>query len=266
MGLRPFNPEFVERTNSKMVLIPSHRSQPRTVRSRSNGHCSTQAKHIHHVILAGLLHLPPKRGLQRTPCKDGAVGGQMTQHDTLTIGSKDHVMFAHHVTASNGSEPDIADPASTGDAISAPVCDIIERHPPPLGGGLAQHEGRAGGCVDLVAVMRLDHFDVEIRIQRSGDASGQANQKIDAKAHIACSNNHRVAGCSCNFLQILRLEAGGANNMHGPGLRSEGREFHAGRWRGEVDNGLCIGAARSRLGWSGSWRGDGWGCERHNRF
>ena len=57
----------------------------------------------------------------------------------------------------------------------------------------------------------------------------------------------RVAGCSCNFLQILRLEAGGANNMHGPGLRSEGREFHAGRWRGEVDNGLGFGKGLNRI-------------------
>ena len=43
----------------------------------------------------------------------------------------------------------------------------------PLGGGCAEHQRGARRRVDLIAVMHLDDLDVEVLVQRLGDAAGE---------------------------------------------------------------------------------------------
>ena len=153
-------------------------------------------------------------------------------------------MLAHDVAAPNRVEPDMPPLARAGDAVAGAVADRLQRHAAPLGRGLAQHQRRARGRIDLVPVMRLDHLDIVFLVQRGGDLFGQLHQQVDAQAHIARAHHHRVTRGGLDAGQVILGQPGGADHMHRPGLRRDAREFHCCGGRGKIDYRL---RARKRL-------------------
>lgn len=193
------------------------------------------------------MRLAPKRGLQGAAHEDAAVGGDVAQDDAFAVSGKQHVMFPNDIPAANGGKADAAAFTRTGDAVAARDFGGIEIDPPPCGSGLAQHQRRAGGGIDLHAVMRLDDFYIPVCIQRCGDFLCQTGQQVDAKAHIAGLNDHGMVGGGIKFGVMRRFKAGGSHNMHGAGLSGEGGKFHRGSGGGEIDHRLRCGEGFERV-------------------
>ena len=209
---------------------------------------SAHAQNIEHVEAAGAFALPPKRGLERAAREDGAVGGDVAQHDAFALTGEEHIMFAHDIAAANGGEADMAMLAGAGDAIATGVFCNIKVNAAPVRRCLTQHQGGAGGCVDLVVVMRLDHLDVEILIQCGSHLFGDLHQQVHPEAHVARLNDRRVAAGMGQGLMVAVIHAGGADHMHTAGLCSQLGVRDGGVGRGEVDYCLRIDDRVNRIG------------------
>jgi hypothetical protein len=131
--------------------------------------------------------------------------------------------------------------------VAAGDLGVLQADATPLGSGLPQHEGGAGGRVDLHAVVGLDDFHVPVGIQRGGDLLGQADEEVHAKRHVPGADDGGVAGGGLDPGKVLGLKAGGADDVDGACLGGEGREFDGRGWGGEVDNGLRPGESLERV-------------------
>ena len=80
-----------------------------------------------------------------------------------------------------------------GDAVASLDGALREIDRAPFGGGGPEHQRGAGRRIDLVAVVHLDDLDVEVLIQRLGDASRQRHEQVDAEAHVAGLDDGSVA-------------------------------------------------------------------------
>mmetsp|Transcript_7003 Transcript_7003/g.12229 ORF Transcript_7003/g.12229 Transcript_7003/m.12229 type:complete len:260 (-) Transcript_7003:16-795(-) len=197
--------------------------------------------------MAGRPTLPPERGLQSPAREDRPVGCQVAQHDAFAIGGEDHVMLADDITAPDRREPDIAALAGTGDAVAPAVLHVAQIQPAPARRGLSQHQRGAGGRVDLVAVMRFDHFDVEIRVQSGGHLLGQSHQQVHPEAHVARTHDAGVVGAGVQYFDIGVGQARGADHVHGAGLCRQFRVSDSGFGRGEIDHCLRLDDGLQRI-------------------
>ena len=94
----------------------------------------------------------------------------------------------------------------------------------PLRRRLAEKERRAGGCIDLVAVVHLDDLDVELGTERRRRLLHEAGEQIDAKAHVAGLHDDRMARGRADLAQIVFAQARGSDHMDEPRLGGERRE------------------------------------------
>ena len=155
---------------------------------------SLQAENIRHVIFARVSVLAPKRGADGAAGKDRTIGGKVAQDHALALPGKDHVVFAHDIPTTDCREPDGTGPAGPGDPVAATVGDVIQRHAQPLGRGLPEHQGRTRRRVDLLVVMGLDHFDIEVLAKCLGHLAGQAHQQVHPQRHVAGPDHDGMAG------------------------------------------------------------------------
>ena len=72
---------------------------------------------------------------------------------------------------------------------------VLERLAASVRGGFAEQQRRAGGRVDLAAVMRLDDLDVPVGAElRCAACSHQRRQQVDAQAEIAGAHDGDALG------------------------------------------------------------------------
>jgi ribosome-binding factor A len=207
----------------------------------------SEPQNVDHIVFARRFVLTPKRSLEGATGKNRAISRHMAQDDPLTCGGKDHIMFAHDVSATDRREPDIAALAGAGDPVAATVGHLVKRDAPPFGGGFTQHKGRPRRRIDLLVVMRLDDLDIEIGVERGGNLLGQLGQQVDAKRHIPGANNHSMARGGVDGGKVGPAEAGGADHMNGAGLRGEAGEFHGRGGGGEINDSLRLGKGFDRI-------------------
>ena len=164
----------------------------------------------------------------------------MAQHDTLAFAREDHVMLAHDVATAHRSKADVTPGPRPGDAITPRVAHCVQGHAAPCRRSLAQHQGSARWRIHLHAVMRLDHLDVPVGVQRLGHQPGHPHQQVQSQAHVAGAHDHRVMRGQRNGAQMLCLQPCGADHMHGTGLGGQRRKLHRRGWRGEIDHRLRL--------------------------
>ncbi len=179
----------------------------------------------------------------------------MAQDHPLARRGEDHVMLADDIRAADGAESDGAPFAGAGDALTRGGAQCVQRLAATVGGGFAQHQRGPRRRVHLAVVMRLDHLDIPVLAQCGGDLAGQADQQAHAKAHVAGADDRRMAGGGFQFVQICGFKAGGADHMHGTGLRSQFRKSHGRRRSGKVDHGLRLGDGLDRIVGDGDSQG-----------
>ena len=75
-------------------------------------------------------------------------------------------MLANNIATANSRESNIASLARTCDSITTAVAHILEVNATTLSCRFTQHQRSARGCIHFHVVMRLDHFNVEVLIQR----------------------------------------------------------------------------------------------------
>jgi ribosome-binding factor A len=171
----------------------------------------------------------------------------MPQNDPFAGRSKQHVMFAHDVTAANGAEADIAPLSRAGDAIAPTIRHVAQINTPPFGRGLAQHQRRARRRIDLLVVVIFDHFDVVILVERRRDLARQQGEQVHAKAHVAGTHHNRMARCGFDLCKVILGQPGGSDHMHRPRLRREFGKGHCRGGCGKVDHRLGAGETVQRI-------------------
>ena len=96
--------------------------------------------------------------------------------------------------------------------------------------------------------MHLDDLDIPLRPERGGSTLHQRREHVDAEAEIAGADNDRMPRREAELADIGLAHAGGADNMHQPGLRRERREFHRCRRGGEIEHALRFHEGFERIG------------------
>ena len=120
---------------------------------------------------------------------------------------------------------------------------------------LAEKEGRAGRCIDLVAVMHLHNLDVELGTERRRRLLHEAGEQVDAKAHIAGLHDDRVARGRADLPHIVFAQARGADHMDEPRLRGERGESKRAGGRREVEHAVRLGESSQASQVSGMSKG-----------
>src|SRR4029077_2404942 len=170
------------RTNTSTLSIPI--LCPARCRSWS-GLGTVNAQHIHHIEHAGALAPPPQRGFDGPARIDPPISSAMDQLDPFTVGGKNDRVVTDDAATAQDQKTDIAAPALAGVAVARARTDLLKLDFAALGSGAAQHQGRTRRRVDLVAMMHLEHLDIEVGVERLGDLAHQGAHEVDAEAHVA---------------------------------------------------------------------------------
>src|SRR5204863_7430194 len=97
------------------------------------------------------------------------------------------------------------------------------------------------------SVVRLDDLDVVVVAENAGDLAEQADEQIDAQAHVRRDENAPGPRESFDLLLLLRVEAGRADNDRDIFARGDARVLEGRLRRGELDNhGLIFKQRRER--------------------
>lgn len=187
----------------------------------------------------------PECGLDGTACEHRPVFGMMGKNDAFTGTSQNHRMIADNRTAAQCCKADGAGFARAGITVTHAHAVFRQCNVAPLRCRFAEKQRGAGRCIDLVLVVHLENFDVEIRrIERLRCFLHQNGQKIDAEAHIAGFDDGCMAGGGADFLVVFSRAARRADDVHDARLRSKPCKFHACRRACEVEDAVRLGKDR----------------------
>src|SRR5438067_6981997 len=123
---------------------------------------SAQAEHVPHVVEARRLADEPFRRSDGAAREDLATRRLVAELEALAGRREDDRVLAGDVAAAQRGEADIAAPPWSGLAVAHALRDAVEIDAAAFRRGAAEGEGGAGRCVDLVAMVHLEHLDVVI--------------------------------------------------------------------------------------------------------
>ena len=153
--------------------------------------------------------------------------GAVRELDPLAVRCEDHGVLADDAAAAQGGKADVAAPARAGVAVAHAHADVVELDAAALGGGLAEHQRRAGRGIDLVPVVHLEDLDVEVGVERFGDLAREGRQQVDAEAHVAGLDDGGVARGRGDLGLVRGRETGGADDVHDARVGGQPGEFDA---------------------------------------
>ena len=96
-------------------------------------------------------------------------------------------------------------------------------------------------------MMHLDDFDVVVRPEDRRDAPSQAEQHVDADAHIGGDHDRHAPGRLGQRLAMLDAQAGGADDQRGAVLLGVAGILEGGGGTGEVDDDVGHGEQLRRI-------------------
>ena len=171
----------------------------------------------------------------------------MGEGDRLALAGEEHGMVTGDRAAAKRREADRPARPCAGMAVAHAHGMVGERNVAPLGGRLPEQQGRAGRRVDLVAMMHLEDLDIEIRIERPRRLADETGEQVDAEAHIAGLDDHRMARGGIDGGFLVGREARGANDVHDAGLRRDFGKADGRRRNGEIEHAFGSGEDRKRI-------------------
>jgi drug/metabolite transporter (DMT)-like permease len=172
-----------------------------------------EAEDVRHRIEARRLAMGPQRSAQGAAREDLAAGGDVRDLDALAIAGEDDTMIANDIAAAQHGKADVAALARPGDTVARPLGGMIEIDAAPLGRRAAQRQRRAGGRIDLGAMMHLDDLDIPVGIEGTRDLPHQLQEERDAEAHVRCQHDGGLLRRPAEGRDLRRLQAGGADDV-----------------------------------------------------
>ncbi len=103
-------------------------------------------------------------------------------------------------------------PARTGLGASG-IHRALQVFTPPRGGGIAKGQGSAGGCIDLVTMVRFENLDVVAGRQGARCALHEFQQDIEREAGIGRDQYGRTRRRGIQSLLGVGIEAGGTDEQ-----------------------------------------------------
>ena len=137
---------------------------------------SSEPQHIGHGVEARRLALAPQRGLHRAAREDGRGRWRgASARCARPTPAKMTVCSPTTLPPRSVAKPMSPRLRGAGVAVADSHAERCARSiAAPFGGGAAEHQRGAGRRIDLVPVMHLDDLDVEVVIERFGDACASA--------------------------------------------------------------------------------------------
>src|SRR3990167_2139068 len=180
--------------------------------SGSMARASVQAEHVEHVEHAGAVRAQEAHRTQAALRIGGAARRFVRDFDALAGTGEQHGVVAHDVAAPDGGKTDARRVALAGHAFAGIDGAVLEVAAERSGDDFTHLERRARGGIDLVAVVRLDDFDVVAGGQRLGRHLQQFEGDVHAHAHVGRHDDGRAlrVGGDLGFLRFS--EAGGADD------------------------------------------------------
>src|SRR5258708_33107493 len=137
-----------------------------------------QAEYVRHVVETRRLGRDPTCRANDAAREDLPAAGAVRQLDALGGPREHHGVPARDVAATQCCKPDVARPARPGVAVAHALALGGELDPAAARRSLAQRQRGSRGGVDLVAVVHLQHLDVEVLAQHARRLLDQARQQI----------------------------------------------------------------------------------------
>ena len=147
-------------------------------------------------------------------------------------------MLADDAAGPKRGEADLASFTFAGDAVVRRGPDVREIDAAAVGGGLAQHQGRAGRRIGLLAVVSLQHLDVPVgRVEPLGRVFHQSDQYVDAQREISAADDGDLLRRLEDFGVLFGRKAGGADHQRrAAAFGARTRQFNRGVRGREVDD------------------------------
>ena len=105
----------------------------------------------------------------------------MGEFDPLALAGEDDIVIADDRTAADAGQPDRALGPRARQPRAAIDAQFGQRRPPSARRGFAKQDRGAGRRIDLVAVMRLDDFDIPVGAEPSCRLADQLCEQRDAQ-------------------------------------------------------------------------------------
>jgi hypothetical protein len=116
----------------------------------------------------------------------------------------------------------------------------LRRHGAALRRRLAQQKRRAGGRVDLHAVVHLEDLDVEVLAERGRRLAHQARKQVHPERHVAGLDDAGVPRRRLEALEVGLRQPRRADDVDDRGLRREIGVRDARLGRGEVEDAVRL--------------------------
>ena len=108
----------------------------------------------------------------------------MSDLQPFTLTGKNNGVIPHHITNADATEPNRVAIPLAGSALAAINRNLGKIPTQRIGHDLTQTECRPGRCINLVAMMRFDNFDVSAVSQCLGGRLGQFESEVHARRKI----------------------------------------------------------------------------------
>jgi len=171
--------------------------------------------------------------------------------DRFLAAGKQDGMLTDNRAATDGMQAQLAVAAFLPDL--GTVTGVLELMVQGLIDGLGNHQGGAGGGIDLLAVMGLDDFNVETGVEDCGCFLGQTDQDIDPQRHIGRDKDRTLGGQLRQFTFLGILQAGGADDGRLFRLADQFKQIRQGRRVGKINDDVefditSLGLGKNREG------------------
>ena len=128
----------------------------------------------------------------------------------------------------SAAKPIVPGVARAGDAVAAPDSRLVEVDAATFGGGLAEQQGRAGGRVDLHAMMHLDDLDVPLDAERRAVRRTRAARRLTPRLMLPERTIGAWRDGRLEPVEVGGVEARRADDMGDAGLGGQHGEMRRG--------------------------------------
>ena len=140
----------------------------------------------------------------------------MRQLDALARPRKQHRVVTHNVATADGGKANTGGVTLAGHALTGIHGAVFQITPERIGNHFTHFEGGARRRIHLVAMVRLNDFDVVAGRHGFGCHFKQLEGHVDTHTHIGRHHDGKVFGNLCNLCFLRIAETGGANDRLHP--------------------------------------------------
>ncbi|MCY1425404.1 hypothetical protein D9M71_411910 [compost metagenome] len=156
----------------------------------------------------------------------------------LAISGEQYGVITNHITSTHRGKANGLPITRTGLALTTVDRYFLQVAPQRLGNHLAHAQGGTRRRVHLVAMVRLDDFDIDLIAQHPRSGVEQFQAQVDTHAEVGREDDRDFLASVSQELLLLHAETGGTDNHGLASLAAERQILQSYRRMGEVDQNI----------------------------